>query len=89
MIYDRTNDANCPPLLPESNIPYIHSIIVEVNGEFQFLNDISNEEFYGNNDYTCNDTVPNQANNNRSTDRESKIVLLRSLEHLDCSQIEI
>ena len=54
------------------------TICNKVNNDFQFWNDISNGEPDGNNDYACNDTVPNQADNNR---------LLRS--HLDCSQIEV
>ena len=90
LIADDDNDNNLPPLPPGPNLPCIHSIIKEVNEEFQFWNDISNEELYGNNDYTCNDTVPNQANNNnRPIDGESKIVLLRSSEHLDCNQIKV
>ena len=50
----------------------------------------------GNNYYVYSDTnnplsLPTepQADNNRPNDGESKIVLLRSLEHLDCSQIEV
>ena len=34
VIYDRTNDADSPSLTPESYMPYIHSIIGEVNKEF-------------------------------------------------------
>ena len=89
VIYDRTDDDNPPSLPPESNMPCIHSIIGEVNEEFHFWNGISNEEPNGNNDHTCNDTVPNQADNNRPSDGESKILLLCSLEHLDRSQIEV
>ena len=43
---------------------------------------------YGDNDDTYNDTIPNQADNNRPNDGESKIILLHSSEHLICSQIE-
>ena len=43
---------------------------------------------YGDNDDTYNDTIPNQANNNRPNNGKSKTILLRSSEHLICSQIE-
>ena len=70
VIYDRNDDAN-PPSLPSlppiSNIPCIHSIIGEVDREFQFWTNIPNGEPYGDNDNTYNDTVPNQANNNNKT----------------------
>ena len=83
MIYDKSNDAN-PPLLPlESNMPCIHSIIGEVNEDFQFCTNISNWEPHGNDTY--NHTVPNQAKNNRPANGESKIVLLRSSEFLNAT----
>ena len=40
VIYDRTNDANPPSLPPKSNMPCIHSIIGEVNENFQFWTNI-------------------------------------------------
>jgi len=77
------------PLSPESNMPYIHSIIGEVNEKFQFWSNILIGKSYSDNDDTYNDTVPNQTDNNRQNDGESKIVLLRSSEDLDRSQSEV
>ena len=59
VIYDRTNDANPSSLPSESSMPYIHSIIGEVNKVFQFWTNIPNGEPYDDNDNTYNDTVPN------------------------------
>ena len=43
-ICDRTNDANPSSLTPESNISCIHSIIGEVNEDYQFCTNIPNGE---------------------------------------------
>ena len=78
VICDRTDEANLPPLPPKSNIPYIHSIIEEVNKDFKFLIDISNvksaHDYSDNddnndndNDNMYNDTVLNQVDSNNNT----------------------
>ena len=88
VIYDKTDDANPSSLPPETSMPCIYSIIREVNKEFQFWSKILNEEPYGDNDDTYNYIVPNQADNNRPNNGESKIILLRSWEDLVCSRSE-
>ena len=87
VIYDRNDDANRPPFPPESNMPCIHSIIGEVNEEFQFWTDIPNREPYGDNGNTYNDPVLNQADYNIPNNRKS--ILICSLEDLDCRNSEV
>ena len=59
----------------------MHSVIGEVNEDFQFWTNIPNGEPHSDNTY--NTTVPNQANNNMPTNGESKSnILLSSLEVL-------
>ena len=80
LIYDRTDDANPPPLPPESNMPCMHSITREVNKEFKFWTNISNvksetsvahnyddNDDNNDNDNRYNDTVLNQVDSDNNT----------------------
>ena len=61
---DDDDNNNPPPLPPEPNLPCMHSIIGEVNEDFQFWCNISNRESETNithdSDDTNNDTILNQ-----------------------------
>ena len=62
------------PFPPEPNIPCLQSIILNAEP-------YGDNNAYGDNDDTCNDTVTNQADNNRPNEGERKSnILLSSLE---------
>ena len=80
MIYDRTDDANPPPLPPESNMPCIHSIIgKDFNNDFSRNNNYNQDlENYDDDHYSIHSELIHSNPSMIPNDGE-RVVLLSSV----------